>query len=248
MEAKARKREVKDKSSEEKGEIMEVDLSPNNKFNYEQIPNYKFCLVLLDKNNKALHTPYECKDYLQDMFWSENTGKDVNVYGLEWKAGKFDPKSPRFRLALLGGQVNLKPIVKSLQEFLNYFDRAQEIELTKVFETKDEKVIVVDFDNKWAFCGPMLSAFTTLIRVSGAYKNGDPIDYLKSIVGKSRDSKMKPDYIKIEVYRLENTLPKIAALLAGKRINYSWDATSDGMNAHNTGIHGYTEFPIVDVK
>jgi len=227
-----------------------VDIEPLKTFSYNQIPNHSFNFAMLDHNFKILHTPSTCKDYLQDMFWCEYTKHDADIYGMHWKPGIIDLTQKRFRLALFGGDVVLSEIKGYLQEFLNYFDDAQKIDRSVVMETTDPKILVVEFDREWTLSGPMLSAFTTLIRVSGPYKGGDPIAYLKemhSVSARGQHSTVVPRYSIIEVDRLKRSFKRLLALLAGKVFSYDWSNIRNTAEAHETGILGYTEFPEVSI-
>jgi hypothetical protein len=226
-----------------------VDISPLKTFNYNQIPNHNFCLALVGPDYKILHTPSTCKDYLQDMFWCEYTKHTADIYGLKWTPGIIDLTQKRFYLALFGGDVVLSEIKDWLQEFINYFDDSQKIDRTIVMETTDPKVLVVEFDREWTLSGPMLSAFTTLIRVSGPYKGGDPIPYLIEMYNMAKTNApniinmIVPKYSIVDISRLTRTFKRLLALLAGKVFSYDWNNIKNTMSAHETGIVGYADFP-----
>jgi hypothetical protein len=227
---------------------MKLILDPVTIHKYAQIPNHEFCLALLDGDNRTLHTPFECKDYLQDIFFSEYTGKEISVYGLKWKQGILNLDQPTFKLALFGGEELLEKHAKDLETFLNFFDSSQKMLESKVFTTDDPHNIVVEFDKKWTSSGPLLSAYTTLIRVAGAYSGGDPVEYLKAM-NKIREEKkkIKPEYSFVDVHRLGTTMRKLFALLKGEVFDYPWSKIASGGIAHNTGIVGYADFPVADL-
>jgi len=232
-------------------DTIKLDTVPTFNFTYYQISNFDFCVSFVDKNNKVLTTPTPCKDYLQDIIWSETTGKSIDVYGLKWKQGNFDITTPTTKLALFGGLVKLNGMVENMQVFLNHFDKAQGMEPSKIYLTEDDKVIVVEFDSNWTKGGgPLISAFTTAIRVCGLYTGEAPIDYLKKVFDAYKKTKsIKPDYMKVEVARLETNLKKLAALLAGMKTKYSWHDI-DGHNfyeVHSYGITNCYDFPAVSI-
>lgn len=226
--------------------VVKVDMVPVLKMSYNQISNLGFCFALLNNDLRALHTPFECKDYLQDIFWSDRVGKSASIWGMEWKHGIFDSRADRFKLALSHGSDDLSQIAPLMQEFINHFDAAQGIESTQVMKTEDKHIIMVDFDKGWTTCGPQLSALTTIIRVSGDYIGGDPIDYLTTIK-EAPEPSIKHKWIRVEISRLSYTLKRLAALLDGKHVEYAWEKSKSAQNAHNTGIMGFDEFPEVDV-
>lgn len=231
-------------------EQIHVDLTPISEFRYCQISNHLFQFLLLDKNNRALHSPFECKDYLQDIFYCEYTGKNAGIYGISWKPGMLDINVETFRLALHGGKVTLDGRVEMLQKFLNEFENSLGIQPSTVSATDDSKIIVVDFSKEWTSNGPLLSAFTTLIRLSGTYNGENPIEYLSSLLQYKVPANRPqgfPDYMLVDIKRLDNTLPKFAALLEGRRPEHQWDNFKSIMFVHDTGIVGFKDFPKANV-
>jgi len=231
--------------------MITIDMSPLKSFTYNQISNHSFNFAMLGPDHKILHTPTPCKDYLQDMFWCEYTKHSAEVYGLSWTPGIIDLAQKRFQFAIFGGEVVLKEIKDYIQEFVNYFDDAQKIDRTIVLETTDPMVLVVDFDREWTLSGPMLSALTTMIRLSGPYKGGDPIKFIMEMHALTRlgagTREVEPAYSRVEVNRLTRTAKRLLALLAGKVFSYDWSNTKNTMDAHCTGIHGYDKFPEVEL-
>jgi hypothetical protein len=223
-------------------EVIKIDLTPLENFQYNQISNHKFEFMLLTPDYRVVHSPFECKDYLQDIFYCEHNGRTSSIWGLRWKPGMYDVNADRFNMALSGGKVMLEKHAKPLQKFLNAFEEALDIEPTTVSNTDDPKFIVLNFSRDWTINGPMLSAYTTLIRIAGAYKKGDVMQYLLKL----RDGDIKhPDYVEIEKERMiKGNLPKLAALMEGKRPERRWsDLDSIGM-AHNEGITEFEGFPV----
>ena len=218
-----------------------VNLEPVKKFNYNQIPNHEFCLVLLGSKNQALHTPFMCKDYLQDILWSEFTGRDADAYGLTWKKGTVKIQKPRHKIALLGGEVELVDKVQFLEKILNTFEVAQGFKKSRVHPTDNPKIIVVDFSNEWFACGPLISAFTTIIRISGSYLGEDVVEFLDKLEALRSSSMLgnklpAPEYSHVDIARLPQTLRKLKALLAGKHVELDWSVSKTPMHAHNNGI------------
>lgn len=231
--------------------MIQIDEKPLKTFAYDQIQNYGFSFVLLNEKFQALHTPFMCKDYLQDMFWAEYTNAtESTVYGLTWGKGSFSVDQPTFPLCVLGGKFKMKEHVPYLRELLNRFEAPLGIPPTVVEETQSDHAIVCMMPAAWTSNGPMLSSYTSLIRISGAYKGGDPIEYLKTLNKPMMDPKTykplwtpDPSYMAPDIGRLGVTLPRFAALLHGKRPVTEWaDTKSMGM-AHNLGIMGFTQFP-----
>ena len=236
---------------------MKIALDPLNKFGYNQIDNHDFRFVLLDGKLRALHSPFMCKDYLQDIFWAEYTkAPEATVYGLTWKGGMVDMAMPTFPLAVLGGKFDIAGHAPYLLEFLNRFEAPLGIPFTSIDVPDNERRTVICWmDKDWTVSGPLLSAYTSLIRIAGAYKGGDPIDYLKTLTRPLMDPRTynqlwKPDppHITPDVSRISIILPKLNALFHGKRPTSKWADTQRMSIAHNLGIMGDSTFPTVAVK
>lgn len=218
-----------------------VDLTPLQEFRYCQISNHLFEFMLLTEDYRVVHSPFECKDYLQDIFYCEHNNKKSSIWGLSWKKGMYDVDAKRFNMALSGGSLELKDHAEPLQNFLNAFEDALDIEHTVISLTDNPKIIVLNFSRDWTINGPMLSAYTTLIRIAGAYKDGDVMQYLLQI----RDKDIEyPDYVEVEASRMRsNTLPKLAGLLEGKRPEHQWSDLNSIGESHDTGIMAFDDFP-----
>jgi hypothetical protein len=230
---------------------MKIDTKPIHYFSYSQIANQGFTFALLD-GDRYLHTPFMCKDYLQDIFWSEHTGKEGSVCGLVWKPGMIAKDAPRYRFGLHGGKVELAPHAPYLQQFLNTFEESLKFNRTEVMTTDDPHLIVVDFPRAWTESGPMISAYTTLIRVAGAYKGGDIKEYMATINKPLLEPgtykqlwKPEPGYMAVEIQRLNVNFPRIMALLAGKMPHTTHAEVSTMSLAHYQGIMSFPKFPTV---
>lgn len=231
------------KKAEEK---LTVDLTPISTFRYCQISNHRFNYLLLDNEYRALHTPFECKDYLQDMFYAEYTGKSIDIWGISWKQGMIDMSQDFFNLAMMGGDAELESKVLSVEKLLNALDKAQGIPLTKVVPTTNPKIVVIKFSKEWTKNGPTLSAFTTLIRLAWHYQDEEPMEYLKRLASYGPDTPDDlPVFMKIDMKRLNVTIPKFQALFDGVTVDYGWEKFV-GMSVHavhDTGIVNFQAFP-----
>jgi hypothetical protein len=208
-------------------EKIAVDLRPVNTFRYNQISNYKFQFVLLGDENQALHTPVECKDYFQDIFFTESTGISTDVYGIHWEQGRVTP-GEYYRIALLGGEVsNLEQLLPNIQMFVNDFENALGFPCSHFYPTENPGVVVVEFPKEWTVNGPMISAFTSLLRLGWLYTGEESVlKYLKKIAIYKDDLKRPqnfPRFMKVEIKRLDNTIRKLASLLKGKKYEKKWD-------------------------
>jgi hypothetical protein len=226
---------------------IHVNLTPVFAYNYNQISNHEFQLALCNNKYQILHTMFQCKDYFQDILWCEYNKKSEHVYGLKWEPGNLNINDDTFRLVLLYREESMEERAPFIQQLVNYFDAAQGFRPTKVLPTDDPSTIVVEFDSAWTKSGPLISAFTTIVRISGLYKGEDPIEYFKSMLSLTRSqfSWKVGKYSRVDSVRLPTTLPKLAALLAGKTVDLPWTSFPTANYAHSTGIYGYPNFPTV---
>ena len=158
--------------------MIQPNMDPLHKFQYTQVSNAAFNLVLMNQDLRALHTPVMCKDYFQDIYWSEKTRGKGSIYGLVWEPGRFDAGAPRQYLAITWANPLIQ-LQKPLQRWINAFDSAQGFTPAVVHATPSDKMIVLEFDQGWVSNGPMISALTSLIRLCGEFtEDGDPAAYL----------------------------------------------------------------------
>jgi hypothetical protein len=184
------------------------------------------------------------------MFWSENTERPAYVYGIGWKKGMLDINVERFYLLLMGAGEILKDKIRSTQQFINYFDLAQGFTPSIVHETQDDRNIVIEFSKEWTTNGALLSAFTTIIRISSPYILDEGAeDFINRVYEKLNTHTIAPGEFGrsyVDICRLSVTRPRLFALLSGMKVDMKWSDSSSGMNAHTNGIYGYHRFPSVD--
>ena len=180
-----------------------------------------------------------CKDYLNDVVWSEHTGKEITAYGLKYKKKNiFDKTNAYIVLSILpykGGNEypnyhqdikNLAKNYKLLNKFINYFDEKLGMFPSEITEVEPNKYIV-KFDYKWCKSTYGISLFSLLLRAGQFYKKGDCMKYLKEF-----QTEFPPDN-----YLVLNTVPKLAKFIADKSIpDQELDKLEGGTTAHNYGI------------
>lgn len=235
-----------------KDEKITVDLSPVNNFHYIQISNHNFNYLITDENYKALHTPTPCKDYLQDIFFTEYTGETSNVYGILWKRGMLDMSQEFFNLAMMGGDYELESKVSQMEAILQSLDKAQGIPLSTVLPTTNPKIVVIKFHKDWTRNGPTLSAYTSMVRISAYYQGEEPMEFLHKMEGYRGSNRPKdlPVYMDIEIKRLPVSLPKFAALYAGEKAECPWEnfkGLGCTTSIHDMGIVNFQKFPTKEV-
>jgi hypothetical protein len=227
---------------------VEIDLTPIYNFHYIQVSNFSFQYLLLGANNQALHSPFECKDYLQDIFWSEFTGNVAKTWGIEWTQGMLDSSQKVFKLAMLGAtEHKLNERISPMRIFLRHFETALGFKKTVIVPSSKPEYIVVKFSRDWLQSPLLLSAYTTLIRISGDYQGEEPIEYFTRLKSSKNHLESLPNYIRHDVERIEYTIGKFAALLQGIKPTKTWASLSSVHEAHNEGIAECQEFPTVNL-
>ena len=249
---------------------MEVDLTPIYDFRYIEIPTHGFSYLMLDEENRALHTPFKCKDYLHDIFYSEYTKRNAEVYGIEWEPGRLNLNQDYFKLALLGGMANnLWERIPYMLNMVHDLEKAQGIPECRIHQGQHEGIIVLEFSKEWTTSGPLLSVLATAVRMAGGYSGEGIIEYLKKLQGLEDKLNTKPDYITFEAQAADKLLPRFAAILQGKKVDASWDmfdsdeepeycscgcgelisGGEDSMEEiHDTGMLSFEDFPQVKVS
>lgn len=214
-----------------------------------------FTFSLLDDSDTTMHTEAQCKDYFQDLWWAENTGKPADVWGFKWKPGTIELDVPTYRFALKdkNGEYVMKDEAPKIVAFLNKFEKALEYSpLSTYEETTDPSVVILTFPAGWTKYNPMVSALTTIIRLGLKYDGSDLADYL-AMLGKTFTMK---DYsyggkapkgfynaMVADMGRFTTIHPRLRALAKGKEANPKWSTFPSGHSAHEGGIVGYKSFP-----
>lgn len=217
-----------------------------------------FTFSLLDDNDVSMHTQAQCKDYFQDLWWAENTGKNADVWGFTWKPGTIPLDVPSYRFALResGSQYDLSEKMPQVAAFLHHFETALGYKPLSTWEpTSEHNVVILTFPAGWTKYNPMVSALTTIIRLGLMYEGGDPVKMLEAKAKEWESVADKFSYGKpvqgfynathADMGRINTVLPRLKALLKGKEAKPAWSKFPSGHSAHEGGIIGYKDFPEV---
>lgn len=209
-------------------------------------------MALLNKNFKVVHTPYECKDFLQDTFWCEYSEKKASIYGMNWIPGSIDKDASKFLMYYHGGPEILIDKEDNMQSFINQIEDIQHIPHSIVMPTTDDKVMVVEFDHEWSTLPSFLSAYMTLFRLGGGYTGGDIKAYID--VAMELGSNITPKFSSKDAKNLAHDeceggkayYKKALAILKGMRPKMTWADITSVHTSHHRGIMGDPDFPQVD--
>ncbi len=130
---------------------------------------------ILDKNYNIRHPLARCKDYFQDMYWSELTDVHfVKQYGFEWHGGNDSPVSSQKRVNVVlipDDGHKLKLYKKNILSLLNTIEDHFKIPKSRIYlNENDDDSIVVNYSNKWAKTPYLLSLLFLLMRIGMYYK------------------------------------------------------------------------------
>lgn len=216
-----------------------------------------FTFALLDDENTTMHTEAQCKDYFQDLWWSENRQQPTEVWGFEWKPGRIKLDAECYRFALKFKDV-LRDRMDNLLNFLHIFEQALGYRPCSIEQTIDENVLIITVSSQWFISAPMISAWTTLVRLSLQYAGGDVMEYLDNVAAPVKrylaesyrmggENKNMPchEAMLADLGRYDKIRPRIKALLKGQEARLDWAKLSGGYVAHESGICGHKGFPEV---
>lgn len=208
-----------------------------------------FTFSLIDAEGVTMHTPAQCKDYLQDLWWSEYNEKPTSVWGFTWKPGKIKTDEKLYRFALRDDRSKtLLDRKKGMVSYLNAFEKALGFDLSTIEETENgNNVLILNAAGGWFKHCPMISAFTTITRLGMLYEGGDPIEYITGLAKKfPKDGGYYGkapagffDAMMADLGRIKTILPRLKLLMSGEYPKAKWTEFSTGGNAHEGGIIGY---------
>lgn len=169
--------------------------------------NNGMCFAFLNENYETFNAHTACRDFLNDIVFTENTGIPLTIYGLTTKKQNIYGKEQ----SLMGIKFmknssgtgysyseSIDADIKSLKE--NYQHMANALtEIGMLFnltgivtiEEAEDNYFVVRFPNEWCISSHSISLFTLFLRVLFMYKGDIPyIDFLKEFSYNQYDAGM----------------------------------------------------------
>lgn len=208
--------------------------------------NYQMGFAFLKKTGTGTYETVQpispCKDYLNDVVWSEAVDKPIYAYGLNYKkVGIFEGATKAYLVMKImpsfGGTSyigmdkdvkNLKENYQNLQKYINFFEEKLKLKVkTKIYPT-DNDMFLVTFDKYWTTGTYLISLYTLILRSGQYYKTGDKLDYFKTGKG-----------LQIDAYLCTGAAPKLEKLLNGAKVTQNLENLSGGTTVHNLGIIGF---------
>lgn len=151
--------------------------------------NKEIRFAFIDPEKKTTITPFcRCKDYFTDMFWSNATKQNVDIYGFKWKPDqdngilKKDRLSIAIKLTVNGTRSKLTDDnSKNIKNLLNKFESGLKFKLTETQLSSDGNNIIIDISKQWTKIPYLISALFMLIRLGFSYsEDTDPIEFFES--------------------------------------------------------------------
>lgn len=205
-----------------------------------------FAYVNPDKETTI--TPFcRCKDYFNDMFWSNKMKTDINILGFKWKHGEdggvLDRPTLKLGIRLTKGgktgelQKQKEEQLKGILDLLNKIESANGWNLAEGEITEDGNYIILSFDPSWTSKPYINSAFYFFIRLGFTY------DSSKDLFEQFQDQ--KHFLSRNDVMYLRNGESRIKDLLAGKIDNSQTYEQYNSSTIHSSsGLIGYKEYKI----
>lgn len=210
--------------------------------------NFGFaCTTLLKKKNTLTVTTCPltaCRDFLNDIIWTQSTKKPYSIYGLksEYVEGLFEKNRAYLLISIekqgrdLKEYLNykrdyetLKKNYKNLEKAINWFEKQFKIKSkTKIEEIEENRYLCI-VPIFWTQGTYRISLYTLLLRTLMFWEQGDIIEFLKNFKHDASDT-----------YIINGALPKIKIMLEGCIPEQDMSSI---ISPHNMGILSYV-FPV----
>ncbi len=199
----------------------------------------------IDEASYEMVTPISaCKDYLNDVVWSEATDKPIAIYGLSYKKQNiYDKDYAYLVISILNSKSGpkykeydedvkrLKENYKRLESFINFFEETfTEGTFTEITEIADNKYLVKVplFFTKGTY---LISLYSLLLR-AGQYWDGvqPPQEFLDNF-----------NAFLVDVSLVKEAAGKLKKLLNGGYVEQDLSKLSGGNMVHNCGIVSFKD-------
>lgn len=192
----------------------------------------------LNNNYEGINLGVCCKDFLQDIVWSELTGKEMNIYGQNSKSTNTFKDQENLILCVYSYSIDLSNMSEeklleyslNLQGFLNEIETLKNYSLSTV-DLIDKKFII-HFSKEWIKLPLIFSAFTLLCRI-GFYYDGNLENYINTLYDKFR-------YLidNCDKYNINNNYNTLLIFIYDQcNINQlSWEELKTPSEVHNSGF------------
>jgi len=198
----------------------------------------------LNDNYEGIHLGVCCKDFLQDIVYSELTNKSISVYGQTSVNTNTFEKQERLLLCMYPHSFitkekpNLELFSENLEIFLNEIEVLRGYDLSLVYVVDDK--IIIDFSKEWICNPPTFSVFTLFCRVGIYYDSGNIEEYVSTLF-----QQRKPYLDRCDIYYFENGNLLYILLFIHNKLKFtgkSWENLISPGDVHNSGFFSNTKF------
>lgn len=170
--------------------------------NYQM--GFGFLKQISENEFEAVTAISACREYLNDVAFTENLGTPTKVYGLSYEKKDLLENDNCFMLSSIlkrkNGSTytaystynldldNFKTVSEKVQSFLNKVEDFLDIKnKTEVIKLEDN-LIFIKFDKIWLSSSYAISLYSLLARVSQKYDNSDIFEYLTKYIDNYGDT------------------------------------------------------------
>jgi hypothetical protein len=183
-----------------------------------------------------------CKDYLNDVVYSERTGKPYQAWGLKTKKEDIFSGDRGYMVISICGEGASRPRpygefesdkkrlndgLGLIQGFINSIEKLLKIENLTVMTKIEDNLVMVDFPLFWSEGTYLISLFSLLLRIAIKYNKGDPLEFMSKV--NDEDS-----------YMAANALAKLKRMIGGCVPKQDLSKLTSGV--HDLGIYSFN-FP-----
>lgn len=205
---------------------------------------FGFAKKMPNDSYKVITPVSACKDFLNDVVWSEATDKPVSIYGLSYhKQDIYDKEYAYIIMSILTNKngnkyttydqdvKRLEENYKRLQSFMNYFEET----LTEGVFTEIEKIKENEYLVKVPLIfikGTYLISLYSLLLRAGQFWNGEqnPQDFMDNFNANL-----------IDVSLVKAAAPKLKKLVENGYIEQDLNKLTSSDQIHNSGIISFKE-------
>lgn len=201
--------------------------------------------VLLDDEYNNLHDPVFCKDYFNEIFLTQITGKIYTQYGMT--TSKFDypiMDKEMFKLGIILNKGN-DPVkfINNVLKVLNEMETYRGFKHTTIEVTTNDLQLVLNSDSKWFSNSIYFSLYTLMIRVAYSYDKHDmPFMEWFAKEFKLVDNANKLGVSDSMTYTTPTYIPYVEYLYKGGEVPMQWLGNEDlpSSTIHNClGLYSY---------
>jgi len=194
----------------------------------------------LNDNYEGIHLGVCCKDFLQDIVWSELTKKSMSIYNQDSSYLGILDKQELLKICiypyLLNGIAlpvidNINELAENLQGFLNEIEVLKGYDLSVVYSLDNK--IIIEFSKEWISKPLIFSLFTLLCRF-GIYYDGKLTEYFEKVFSRND----VPYLDKNDLYTIQNNLNYVYIFLDNKCIisQKDWVELLGPSDVHGSGF------------